>query len=180
MIKSASKVLFETRDITTRVRGIGEAIQKEIAAEDPLVICILSGSVIFAADLLRAISSPLRFEFVHVDFEPGSAAEPLGIHYPIPIDVDGESLLVVKDVVASGVIENYLTSQFVEKGATAVRYATLIDLPKERTTHCQVDYRVFSTERHGRLIGYGMKHLGRYGNLPYIAMLPEEDATAET
>jgi len=179
--KSDATVLFDARQISMRVKQLGETLQKEVAIEDPLVICLLGGSVVFASDLLREISSPLRFEFIHVDFEPGEHGdEPLGIHYPIPIDVKGESVLVVKDVVASGVIENYLASQFVQKGARAVRFATLIDLPKERTTHCQVDYRVFTTERTGRLVGYGMKHDGRYGNLPFIGILTEDEPKAES
>jgi hypoxanthine-guanine phosphoribosyltransferase len=80
---------------------------------------------------------------------------------------------VLKDVVSTAVIETYLANQLLQKGARKVRFVALVDLPKERKTHCQIDYSVFTTERSARLVGYGMKHQGRHGNLPYIGYLSE-------
>ena len=170
------KVLFDARAIAARVQTLGQKLQREVAHEDPLVLSLLGGSVIFLADVIRAVSTPLRYEFVHVDYtmhEEEGREEILDIHYPIPVEVAGQSVLVVKDVVSSGVIETYLANQFAQHGASRVRFAALVDLPKERKTHCQVDYSVFTTERSARLVGYGMKHHGRYGNLPYVGYLAE-------
>jgi hypoxanthine phosphoribosyltransferase len=167
------KVLFEPRVIAARVQALGQRLQRELAREDPLVLSLLGGSVVFLADLIRAISSPLRYELMHVEYEPGQGEE-LDIHYPIPVDVKGESVLVVKDVVSSAVIENYLASQLQQAGAGRVRFAVLVDLPKERKAHFQADYSVFTTERSGRLVGYGMKHDGRWGHLPYVGFLADE------
>jgi hypoxanthine phosphoribosyltransferase len=168
------KILFDARAIAARVQALGQRIQREVAQEDPIVVSLLGGSVIFLADLIRSISTPLRYEFVQVEYQAEEAREEVtDIQYPIPIDVSGQSLLVLKDVVSSAVIETYLANQFLQKGARKVRFVALVDLPKERKTHCQVDYSVFTTERSARLVGYGMKHQGRHGNLPYVGYLAE-------
>ena len=169
------KVLFDARAVAARVQALGQRLQREVAHEDPLILSMLGGSVIFLADLIRSISTPLRYEFIQVEYnahEEGQE-EVTDIHYPIPLDVAGQSVLVLKDVVSSAIIETYLANQFAQRGARRVRFIALVDLPKERKTHYQVDYGVFTTERSGRLVGYGMKHQGRYGNLPYVGYLAE-------
>jgi hypoxanthine phosphoribosyltransferase len=94
------------------------------------------------------------------------------LHYPIPVEIAGRRVVVLKDVVSSGVTELYLGEQLRQHGAREVRFAALVDLPDERKTAFTVDYRAFSTWRTGTLVGYGLKHQGRYGNLPYIGRLP--------
>lgn len=169
------KVLFDARAIAGRVQALGQRLQREVAHEDPMVLSLLGGSVIFLADLIRSISTPLRYEFIQVEYttHPEGEEKVTDIHYPIPLDVAGQSVLVLKDVVSTAVIENYLANQLAQRGARKVRFVALVDLPKERKTHYQVDYSVFTTERSGRLVGYGMKHQGRYGNLPYVGYLVE-------
>ncbi len=169
--------LFDAARIARAVTDLGRRIGEEIGGEDPLVVSLLGGSVIFLADLLRSIASPLRFEFIHVAYSSGGAeAQVLEIQYPMPLDLGGQSLLLLKDVVASGVIESYLASQFRERGARAVRFAALIDMPEERKIGFAIDYAAFTVPREGTLVGYGMKHGGRFGNLPYIGRFtaPEE------
>ena len=168
------KVLFDARTIGARVQALGQRLQREIAQDDPFVLSLLGGSVVFLADLIRAISSPLQYEFIQVEYEQGRGEEALDIHYPIPIDLTGKSVLVLKDVVSTAVIENYLDTQFQQAGAARVQFAALVDLPKERKTHFQADYSVFTTERTSRLVGYGMKHEGRWGHLPYIGYMVDE------
>lgn len=169
--------LFDPQVIGAKVRELGDRLQREVASSDPLVIAILGGSVIFLADLIRTISEPLRFEFVHVHFYAGEQGDLMRIHYPLPVEVAGENILVVKDVVSSGVIESYLHSQLRQHGAREVRFAALIDMPAERKTSFTLDYGAFSIERSGTFVGYGLKHQGRYGNLPFIGQLrtPAED-----
>ncbi len=169
------KVLFDARAIAARVQALGQRLQREVAQEDPMVVSLLGGSVIFLADLIRSITTPLRYEFVQVEYRTHEEGheEVVDIQYPIPLDVAAQSVLVLKDVVSTAIIETYLATQLLEKGAQKVRFVALVDLPKERKTHCQVDYSVFTTERSARLVGYGMKHQGRYGNLPYIGFLGE-------
>jgi hypoxanthine phosphoribosyltransferase len=119
---------------------------------------------------VRAIGKPIRYEFIHVGAEEESGV--MQIQYPIPLDIAGQSVLVIKDVVASGVTEPYLEQQLRNHGAREVRFAALIDIPDDRKTGFEVSYSVFSTPRQGVLVGYGLKRDGRYGNLPYVTRFP--------
>lgn len=168
--------LFDADAVRAHVQELGKRIGEELAGEDPLLIALLGGSVIFLADLVRAIDRPVRFEFIQVGSGPaGEGAEPgvTQIRYPLPLDVAGQSVLVLKDVVTSGVTEPYLEQQLRDHGAREVRFAALIDIPDERKTDFQVGYAAFETGRQGLLVGYGLKHDGRYGNLPYVARIRE-------
>ncbi|HXO20608.1 MAG TPA: phosphoribosyltransferase family protein [Thermoanaerobaculia bacterium] len=168
--------LFDEEALRYSIAELGRRLAADLGGEDPLLVAILGGSVIFLADLVRAIDRPVRFELVHVE-DSGDDTGGLGvrkIQYPIPIELAGQTVVVLKDVVATGVIESYLEQQLRDHGAHAVRFVALIDMPAERKTAFEVDYRAFSTERHGTLVGYGLKHAGRYGNLPYIGLLPPE------
>jgi hypoxanthine phosphoribosyltransferase len=165
--------LFDADTVRASVQDLGRRIGEELSGEDPLLIALLGGSVIFLADLVRAIARPVRFEFIQVG--SGEDAEPgvLQIRYPLPLDVAGQSVLVLKDVVTSGVTEPYLEQQLRDHGAIEVRFAALIDIPDERKTDFQVRYAAFRTGRQGLLVGYGLKHDGLYGNLPYVGRIRE-------
>jgi hypoxanthine phosphoribosyltransferase len=171
--------LFDAGTVRDSVAALGRQLGAELGKEDPLLIALLSGSVIFLADLVRAIEVPVRFEFIDVDYRVDTAAgeegsELLSIRYPIPIEIAGQSVLVLKDVVASAVTEPYLEQQIRDHGAREVRFAALIDMPDERKTAFDLHYRALTTHRHGLLVGYGLKHQGRYGNLPYVGRLTGE------
>lgn len=163
--------LFDSDTVRANVQDLGRKVGEELSEEDPLLIALLGGSVIFLADLVRAIARPVRFEFIQV--AAGEGAEPgvLQIRYPLPLDVAGQSVLVLKDVVTSGVTEPYLEQQLRDHGAREVRFAALIDIPDERKTDFQVGYAAFRTGRQGLLVGYGLKHEGRFGNLPYVGRI---------
>ena len=148
------KVLFDARAIAARVQALGQRLQREVAHEDPLVVSLLGGSVIFLADLIRSISTSLRYEFMQVEsssHEESGQEEVVDIQYPIPLDIAGQSVLVLKDVVSTAIIETYLANQLLQRGRRKVRFVALVDLPKERRP-TQVDYSVFTTERSARLV----------------------------
>ena len=165
----AVEPLFDRAAIEERVRALAGEIEQALPEADPLILGLLSGAEIFLADLVRGMKKPVRFEFVRVEVSAGSSA--LAIHYPIPLDVRGQDLLVVKDVVSTGVVETYLAQQLTEHGAASVRFVALVDLEEERKTSFAVDFRAFSLSRTGRLVGYGLKNNGRLGNLPFLARL---------
>lgn len=170
--------LFDADTIRESVEALGRKIEGDLGTEDPLLVALLGGSVIFLADLVRAIGRPVRYELIDVrqgESEDGSGAEVVRIHYPIPLEIAGQSVLVVKDVVSSGVTEPYLEQQLKDHGAREVRFAALIDMPDERKTEFELHYRALTAERQGGLlVGYGLKHAGRYGNLPSVGRLSVE------
>lgn len=160
------EVLFDADTVHERVTELGRQIESEIGSEDPILIGLLEGSLIFLSDLVRAIRSPVRFELIQV--HSGEDSGVIRIEYPIPVDIAGQSVVVVKDVVASGVTEPYLEQKLRDHGANRVRFAALVDLPDERKTDFRPDFVAFSTPRRGVLAGYGLKHTGRYGNLSFV------------
>lgn len=174
--------LFYAERIHARVSELARQIDADLGDKDPLVLLLLDGSFIFVADLLRSINPPLRYEFVHTQYS-GDREDPelLEIRFPLRVDIADEVVLLVKDVVDTGVTETYLRSQLEQRGAREVRIAALIDMPSQRKSEVLVDYRGFETERQGILVGYGMKCEGRYGNLPFIGRLaaPKEAGILE-
>lgn len=170
------QTLYDHETIQNKVSDLGRQIEKDLGEVDPWVISIVGGSVLFLADLIRSLSQPVRFDFIQVQYSVSAHdGDLLEIHYPISLDVTNQNLVVIKDVVVSGVIENYLASQFRNRGAKNVVFAALIDVPDQRTTDFQPDYSLFRAERQGLFVGYGLKHEGRYGSLPFIGKLEEED-----
>jgi|GEM_PF-286684 len=184
------EILFEEAEVRASVASLGRRIAAELGPEDPLLIALLGGSVIFLADLVRAIEQPVRYGLIDVAYradrpEPAhlpdaaegaegeEAAEVMRIEYPIPIEIGGQSVLVLKDVVSSGITEPYLEQQLRDHGAREVRFAALIDMPDERKTAFNLQYSALTTHRRGLLVGYGLKHEGRFGNLPYVGRLGE-------
>lgn len=187
---STIEPLFDSAALRVGVTTLGRRLNDELGDGDPFLLALLGGSVVFLADLVRAIERPVRFELIHVGYTaaeapatfeagtldeetPASEGGVLQIRYPLPVEIEGQNVVVLKDVVASGITEPYLDQQLRNRGARSVRFAALIDMLDERKTEFELDYSVFHTRRRGVLVGYGLKHGGRYGNLPYIGFVPE-------
>lgn len=167
--------LWDAETIHEKVQSLGRQLEEDIRGSDPLFLSLLGGSVIFVADLIRAIRQPVRFEFVQVQYSPGGReGEIRDVHYPMPLNIHDQQLMVIKDVSASGVPESYLADQFLQRGARSVKFVVLIDIPSDRKTDFQADYSCFRVERHGLFVGYGLKHRGQYGNLPYLGRIAEK------
>jgi hypoxanthine phosphoribosyltransferase len=164
---------FDAPTIRKAVDALAERITADLREEgDALLISLLGGSVIFLADLVRAIRRPLRYEFILVErSESEQEDEAQQIYFPIPVTVRDQKVILVKDVVSTGVIETYLTEQLQQLGARGVRVAALVDMPQERRTAFSPDYLAFNVERQGTLVGYGLKSEGEGGNLPYMGWL---------
>ena len=163
------ETLFDPAALHRRVAELGQRIGEEIGDEDPIVVGLLEGSLFFLVDLVRAVGRPVRFELIQV--ASGEDSGVIRIEYPIPVDVAGQSILVVKDVVTSGVTEPYLEQQLRDHGARRVRFAALIDVPDARKTDFVPDYSAFTIPPSGTLVGYGLKHQGRYGNLSAVGRI---------
>jgi hypoxanthine phosphoribosyltransferase len=165
------ETLFDAEAVRASVGELGRRISRELADEDPLLVALLGGSVVFLADLVRAIERPVRYEFIHVSSGEDQESGLVEIEYPLPVDVAGQSVLVLKDVVTSGVTEPYLEQQLRNHGARDVRFAALIDVPDARKTDFHLEYSAFTVAPEGVLVGYGLKHEGRYGNLPFVGRI---------
>lgn len=174
-LPSGLEELFDAKTVERSVAALGARIDDEIGERDPLFLAILGGSVIFFADLVRAVTRPVRFEFIDVGYQldatEGGGGEVLSIRYPIPVPLADQTVLVIKDVVSSGVTEPYLEQQLRDRGAREVRFAALVDVPDGRRTDFRLHYSALRAVGGGTLVGYGLKHEGRFGNLPYLGRI---------
>jgi hypoxanthine phosphoribosyltransferase len=165
--------LFDAATLRREVEALGRRLADSFTGTEPLLLAILDGSLIFLADLVRAIPTPVRFELIHVESSSDGEDRPNALRYPIPIEIADRDVVIVKDIVTSGVIEPYLVQQLRARGAVSVRVVALLDVPEERKTEFTPDDRAFRVSRRGTFVGYGLKRGGGFGNLPYVGWLAE-------
>ena len=165
--------LFDRAEIADHISALARQVEREVGDSHLMVIAVLSGAVVFLSDLIREFEQPVSFGFIQVKYSKGSGREQ-AIHFPLPLDLEGHSVLILKDVVTTGVTESYLVEEIRRHGANKVVFAALIDQPSKRRTDFNADFHLFSPEASGLFIGYGMDHNGRYGNLPFIGVLGED------
>ena len=153
--------------IAARVAEIAAKLDKELAGKSLALLGVLKGSSFFLSDLARQMTSPVTCEFINVRRAEGSD-EIVQIDFATGFTVRDRPVLLIKDVVSFGVIENYLIEHLRDDGAAAVRLAAIVDKPLDRRTEVAVDHSLFQAEG-GILVGYGMDYQGRFAQLPYIA-----------
>ena len=159
---------YEARLIAERIDAVAGAIDRDVRERPLVVVSILKGSAIFMADLTRRLrGGPFGCEFLHVR-RAGGAGDVLQIDFVAGFDVRGQHVLLLKDVVHTGVIETYLMDHLRGAGAASLRLAAIVDKPLDRKTNVSVDFSLFSTESDGLFAGYGMAHEGLHAHLPDI------------
>ncbi len=165
--------LYEARIVAERVTAVAEAIDRDLRERPLAVVSILKGSAFFMADLARQIRGPFSCEYLHVRRAEG-ANDVLQIDFTTGFTVSGKHVLLLKDVVHTGVIETYLMDNLRSGGASSLRLAAIIDKPLDRKTNVSVDFSLFSSESGGLYAGYGMEHEGLHAHLPDIHEVVEQ------
>lgn len=153
--------------IADRVQEVAALLDRDFSGDSPVLVSVLKGSSFLLADLARRMTIPLACEYIAVSRQEGSDTI-LQIDFATAFPIANRPVVLLKDVVHSGVLESYLMTQLTASGAHAIRLVSIIDKAPERTTDVEVDHTLFSAEG-GRFVGYGMEHGGRYAHLPYIA-----------
>ncbi len=161
---------FSAREIDKRVSALAADLRHDAGQAPIFLLGILKGASCFMADLLRRIPGDAGYGFIDVvremaDTEVASAME---IDFLSWIDLRGRTVYLVKDVVATGVIETYLLTQLRQKNPTSLKLVALLDRPDARTVDLVVDFPAFEAGA-GSYVGYGLEMDGRHGNLPYLA-----------
>lgn len=161
--------VFTAEAIAARVSELAAAIRRDSGNEEVFFLCILKGASIFLADLLRSVTGDVSYGFIDVirDAEGNSTADALEIDFLSFTDIRGRHVFVLKDVVNTGIIENYLLSQLRQHAPASLRLVALLDRPDARTVDVTADFSAF-TITDGTFAGYGLEHQRRFGNLPYI------------
>ncbi len=162
--------LYGEAEISNRVEELASFIEKDLKETDPLVLAFLDSSIFALADLMRNIKSNWRYGFIHMELSEDTG-QILSINYPINLNVEGETLLIIKDVISTGVTELYLSHQLINKGVKEVLFLTILDIEDERRVPFKANYYFFKPKTARIYVGYGLKHEERFGNLPYIGYI---------
>ncbi len=172
MINDIDRVLITKEELSEIVCRLGAQISKDYEGRDLLLVGILKGSVIFMADLMRAISIPCNIDFMAVS-SYGAEAKSSGIVRIIKDldgDIKGKDILIVEDILDSGMTLNYLKDLLSAKNPNSIKICTLFDKPDGRKAPITADY-VGSLVPNEFIVGYGLDYNETYRNIPYIGAL---------
>ena len=172
MNDNIERILFSQEEISAKVQEIGRKITIDYQGKHPVFIGILKGCVIFMSDLARSIELPCEFEFMRVS-SYGAGAKTTGaveILMDIGCDIGGRDVIIVEDILDSGLTLSYLISQLKTRNPASLKICTLLKKPDRLQADIHVDYLGFLTED-VFVVGYGLDYAGRYRNLPYIGEL---------
>lgn len=168
------QTLFSAAEIAARVRALGAEIERDYAGRSLVLLCILKGSFIFAADLARAIALPLRVEFLGVASygDDTQSSGVVQITQDLTRPVEGEHVLVVEDIVDTGLTLSYLLEVLGARGPASLKVCALLHKPAREKKKVRIDYLGFTIEDHF-VVGYGLDWAQRYRNLPELGVVVE-------
>lgn len=175
LLNDIQEVLYSEEEIRRKVKELGEIVSREYEGRNPLVICVLKGAFIFMADLTKNITIPMELDFMAVS-SYGKAARSSGevrIVKDLDQSVDGRDILIVEDIVDSGLTLSYLIDVLERRNALSVRVVALFDKPGRRTSEINADYTGFVIPD-AFVVGYGLDYAEKYRNLPFVGVLKPE------
>lgn len=175
MINDLEKVLITEQQLEEMVSDIAKKISEDYKDKEPVFIGILKGSFIFMADLIKKINVYCDIDFMAVS-SYGNKSETTGavkISKDLERDIENRDVIVVEDILDSGLTLNYLMGYLNSRKPSSVRLCTLLDKPARRKIPIKVDYTGFQIPDEF-VVGYGLDYAERYRNLPYIGVLKPE------
>ena len=172
--KEIERVLIDEGEIAERLGEVAAQIDADYKGKVPIVICILKGSLIFCADLIRAMEVPVTLEFMKVSSYGASTTSSgkLSVSLDILSNIEGKDVLIVEDIIDSGHTMKALTDMLQTRRPASLRIVTLLDKPSRRVVEFDADLSLFTIPDHF-VIGYGLDCGELYRNLPYIAEYEE-------
>jgi len=166
------EVLITDENIQQRIREMGADIARDYADKNPLMIGVLKGACTFLSDLMRAADIPLAVEFMAISSygaEMRTSGE-VRILKDLDVAIEGRHILVVEDIVDTGLTLSYLLANLKSRGAASVKLAALLDKFERREKPVPIDYLGFQIPDKF-VVGYGLDFAERYRNLPYIGVV---------
>jgi hypoxanthine phosphoribosyltransferase len=164
--------MLSAEQISTRVRELGAQIARDYAGRNLVLVCVLKGSFVFAADLMRHIDLPLRVDFLGVR-SYGEGTESTGvvqITQDLSRPIDHEDVLLVEDIVDTGLTIAHLEDLLRTRAPASVKVCALLHKPARARVQVAIEYLGFTIEDRF-VVGYGLDFAERYRNLPYIGIV---------
>ena len=174
MENDIKEILFSREEIYKRVSEIGAQISEDFRDKDPVFVGVLKGCFIFMADLMRCVKVKCSMDFMAVSSYRGTTSTgAVSIDKDLSAPIEGRHIILVEDILDSGVTLNYLKSYLQVRKPASITIATLLDKPSRRKADIYADYSCFEVPD-AFVVGYGLDYNQRYRNLPYIGVLKEE------
>jgi len=170
--EAIGETLVEREELQRRIRELGEEISRDYEGRDLLLVGVLKGAILFLSDLMRAIEVPCEVDFMAVA-SYGSATESSGvvrILKDLDAPIEGRDVLIVEDIVDSGLTLQYLLRNLKARGPRSLEVCALLTKPERRRVDLPTRYVGFEIPNRFA-IGYGLDHLERFRNLPFVAAL---------
>ncbi|HEY6260757.1 MAG TPA: hypoxanthine phosphoribosyltransferase [Nitrospiraceae bacterium] len=167
-------------EMRARIRELGKQITTDYTGKDFILVGVLKGAYAFYADLARAIRIPMRVDFLMVtsdgslDGSLGKTSGKIKMITELTEDIKGKDVLLVEDIVDSGLTARYLLNVLAKKKPRSIKICTLLSKPDRRTINVEIDYVGFKIPNR-YVVGYGLDYQQKYRNLPYLAVLDMEE-----
>ena len=168
-------VLITEEQIREKAAEIGKQISEDYAGKEIILVGILRGAVPWMAEIMKRITLDMTIDFMAVS-SYGAATKSSGvvkINKDLETDIEGKDIIIVEDIVDSGVTLNYLEGYLKSRGAASVKLCSLLDKPEGRRVDIKADYVGFTVDDRF-IVGYGLDYAQKYRNLPYITWLESE------
>ena len=168
------KPLFTREEIQRKIQELGSRVSTEYADKDLLVVGVLKGALFFMSDLLRSLRISVRMDFIHCTSSSSQSGSPVRMIADMKEDIRGQHVLLVEDIMDSGVTVSYLKKMLMDRGPESLKVCVLLDKPDRRKVQIEADYAGFRIPNK-YVVGYGLDYKDRYRNLPYIAVMPHDE-----
>ncbi|MGG1514620.1 hypoxanthine phosphoribosyltransferase [Paenibacillus oryzisoli] len=175
MYNDIQDVLYSEEQIQGKIKELGEKLSADYEGKNPLVICVLKGAFIFMADLVKQIRVPLEIDFMAVS-SYGQSTKSSGvvkIIKDLDVPVEGRHILIVEDIIDSGLTLSYLIDVLERRNAKTISVVALFNKPARRTVELEPDYEGYELPDEF-VVGYGLDYAEKYRNLPFIGILKPE------
>lgn len=175
MHKDIESIYYSADEISAAVRAVAAEITRDYAGKNPLFLCILKGSFIFASDLIRATELDSRVDFMEVRSYGNETVSSgvITVTKDIKTDIAGRDVIIIEDILDTGRTLGYIKKMLLERKPASVKICTLLDKMVEKADNVKADYKCFDIENQF-VVGYGLDYAQDYRNLPYIGILKKE------
>jgi len=174
MERDVEKILISEEEIKEICKRLGEEISRDYKDKNLLLVSVLKGAVVFMADIMRNITCDCEIDFLAVSSYSGSKTTGVvKFKKDMDVDPDGRDILIIEDILDSGVTLSYLKQVLLQRNAKSIKICTFLDKPANRRADIEADYvgKVVPDEF---IIGYGLDYNEKYRNLPYVGVLKRE------
>lgn len=172
MHNDIEKTLITEEEIADKCEELGKQLTEEYEGKFPLAVGVLKGALPFMSDILRRVETHLEMDFMDVSSYDGKmrSSGEVKIVKDLDTKVEGRDLLIIEDIIDSGLTLSYLVDLFKYRKAKSIKVVTLLDKPTGRTSHITADIIGFEVPNEF-VVGYGLDYEEKYRNLPYIGVL---------